>query len=80
MTTFAASDRRHRRRVGLQRGERVLGFVRQRFEDERDQLARLHQHALHLAEFLGDVFGGADGELFVELGTAFLGRADAAHA
>ena len=65
--------RRHRRGVGLQRGERGLGLVGQRLEDEADELAGLHQHALHLAELLGDVLGGADRELLVELG-APLGR------
>ena len=63
----------HRRGVGLQGGEGGLGLLRQRLEDEADQLAGLHQHALHLAELLGDVLGGADRELLVELG-ASLGR------
>ena len=70
--------RRHRRGVGLQCGERLLRLVGQRLEDEADELARLHQHALHLAEFLGDVLGGADGELLVEFGPPFLGAAEAA--
>ncbi len=71
--------RSHRCCVGLQGGERFLRFVGERLEDERDQLARLHQHALHLAEFLGDVLRCADGELLVELRPTFLGRSDAAH-
>ena len=69
--------RRHRRGVGLQRGERGLRVVGQRLEDEADELTGLHQHALHLAELLGDVLGGADRELLVELGAALGGRADA---
>ena len=63
----------HRGGIGLQRGEGGLGLLRQGLEDEADQLAGLHQHALHLAELLGDVLGGADRELLVELRPA-LGR------
>ncbi len=70
----------HRCRVGLQGGERFLRLVGECFEDETDELARLHQHALHLAEFLGDVLGGADGELLVELRPPLLGRPDATNA
>ena len=69
--------RRHRSGVGLQRGERLLGLVGQPLGDEADELADLHQHALHLAQLLGDVLGGADGELLVELGAPFGGRDDA---
>ena len=68
VTTPAASVGRHRRGVGLQRGEGGLGLVGQGLDDEADELADLHQHALHLAELLGDVLGGADGELLVEGG------------
>ena len=69
--------RRHRRGVGLQRGERLLGLVGQALGDEADHLADLHQHALHLAQLGGDVLGGADGELQVELGAPLGGRDDA---
>ena len=74
-TTDAARRRGHRRGVGLQHGERPLRLVGQSLGDEADELADLHQHALHLAELLGDVLGGADGELGVERGPA-LGRRD----
>ena len=74
--TDAASDGRHRRGVGLQRGERLLRLVGQALGDEADHLADLHQHALHLAQLVGDVLGGADGELGVELGAPLGGRDD----
>ena len=67
--------RRHRRGVGLQRGERSLRLVGQALGDEADELADFHQHTLHLAELLGDVLGSADGELLVELRPP-LGRRD----
>ena len=76
----ARCERRcHRGRVCLQRGECGLGLVGQRLEDERDQLAGLHEDALHLAELLGDVLSGANRELLVELGPAFGGGSRAAH-
>ena len=85
LTTEIALDdtgskaRGHRSGIGLQRGERILGFVGQRLEDERDQLAGLHQHALHLAEFLGDVLGGSNGELLIERSSSLLVAGDAAN-
>ena len=71
--------RRHRGGISLQRGQRVLRFVRQRLEDERDQLAGLHQDALHLAELLGHVLRRADRELLVQFGSALLRRAETLH-
>ena len=47
--------RRHRLGVGLQRGQRLLGLVGQRLDDEAEQLPELHQRALHVAELAGDV-------------------------
>ena len=62
--------RRHRRHVGLQRGQRGLGLGRETLGDEGDHLARLHDGALHVAELAGDVLGGADGELLLEAARA----------
>ena len=59
--------RRHRCGVGLQRGQRLLGVVGQRLHDEAQQLAELHQRALHVAQFAGDVLRRADGEPLVHL-------------
>ncbi len=67
--------RRHWGGIGLQRGECLLGLVRQSFGDEADHLADLHQHALHLSQLIGHVGGRADGELGIQLGAA-LSRGD----
>ena len=64
----------HRRDVGLQRGQRGLGLRGQTLGDERDHLAGLHDGALHVAEHLGHVFGGANDELLLEAGALFVGR------
>ena len=58
--------RRHGRHVGLQRGERSLRFGGKAFGDEADQLARLHDGALHVPQLTGDVLGGADREPLLE--------------
>ena len=65
-TTCSARLGRHRRHVGLQRGQRRLRLGRQALGDERDHLARLHDGALHVAELPGDVLGGPDGEALLE--------------
>ena len=70
---------RHRRHVGLQRGERRLRFGRQAFGDEADQLARLHDGALHVPQLTGDVFGGADRELLLEGRSGLLVGSRSAH-
>ena len=64
--------RRHRRHVGLQAGQRFLGLGRQALGDEGHHLAQLHDGALHVAELLGHVLGGPDGELLLERGAAFV--------
>ncbi len=58
---------RHRRRIGLQGGERLLGIFRERFDDEADELGGLHQRALHLPQLPGHVLSRRDDELLVEL-------------
>ena len=63
--------RRHRRHVGLERGQRRLRLRRQALGDEADQLADLHDGALHVAQLAGDVLGRADGELLLEGGAPF---------
>ena len=62
----------HRWRVGLQCGERLLGLLRQALEDEPEQLADLHERALHLAHGGRGVLGRPDGEAGVELGALLL--------
>ena len=52
--------------VGLEAGQRLLRLVGQALGDEADQLAELHDGALHVAELVGDVLGRADGELLLE--------------
>ena len=52
--------RRHRRRIGLQGRQRLLGVLGQRLDDEAEQLAELHHRALHVAELAGDVLRRAD--------------------
>ena len=78
-TTPAASDGAIGAASACSAASAGLGLVGQPLGDEADHLAGLHQHALHLAELLGDVLGGADGELLVELGPALGRGADAAH-
>ena len=70
---------RHRRHLGLQGGQRRLGLGRQALGDEGDHLAGLHDGALHAAEDLGDVLGGLDGELLLELGPLLLVGPPAPH-
>ncbi len=47
----------HRRRVGLQRGERLAHRFGQAVVEVAGHLADLHQRALHVAEALGDLLG-----------------------
>ena len=58
----------HRRDIGLERGERGLRFGGQALGDEADELARLHDGALHVAELSCDVLGSADREPLLERG------------
>ena len=59
---------RHRRGVGLQRGERLAHRFGQAVVEVAGHLADLHQGALHVAEALGDLLGAAQLALVVELG------------
>ena len=54
---------RHRRRVLLQVGQRGADVVGQPDVEVRRHLAELHEGALHAAERLGDLLGGAQLEL-----------------
>jgi hypothetical protein len=63
----------------LQRRQRLLRGFGQTIDDEGEHLARLHDHALHVAEFTGNVFRGADLELLLELLPPRLVRRRAAH-
>ena len=58
--------RGHRRSIGLERGQGLLGTFGQGLDDEADQLTRLHHHALHLPQFAGHVLRGLDGETLLE--------------
>ncbi len=71
--------RRHRRDVGLQRREGSLGLRGQALGDEADELARLHDGALHVAELSGDVLGRADREPLLERGPCLGVLAGPAH-
>ena len=59
--------RRHRRGVGLQLGERLAHRLGQALVEVARHLAELHQGALHVPEDLGDLLGGPQLELGVEL-------------
>jgi hypothetical protein len=63
----------------LQRGECRLRFGREAFGDEADQLARLHDGALHVPQLTGDVLGGADRELLLEGRSRLLVGSRSAH-
>ena len=60
----------HRRRVRLQLGQREANRFGQPVVEVARHLPDLHQGALHVAETLGDVLGGAQLELLVELDSA----------
>ncbi|MEJ7719398.1 MAG: hypothetical protein WKF58_02660 [Ilumatobacteraceae bacterium] len=50
----------------------ALGLVGETLRDVADELADLHQHALHVAELASDVLGAADRELRAEFGAPLL--------
>ena len=68
---------RHRRRVLLQRGERVAHRLGQAVVEVARHLAELHQRALELAERGGDVGRGAELVRGVELGAPLRRRGGA---
>ena len=63
----AASSARHRRRVRLELGEGLADRLGQALVEVAGHLAELHQGALHVAERLGDLLGGAQLVRRVEL-------------
>ena len=62
-----ASSRAHRRRVGLELGQRLADRLGQTLVEVARHLAELHEGALHAPEHLGDLLRGAELELGVEL-------------
>ena len=71
---------RHRRRVLLQRRERLAHRLRQAVVEVARHLAELHQRALQLAERVGDLGGGAQLVRGVELASRRSGDAVARRA
>jgi len=65
--------RRHRRRIGMQTGERLAHRFRHAFAEVARHLAELHQRALHLAECAHDVFCFTTLEVRLEAAPCLIG-------
>ena len=66
--------RRHRRHAVLQPAEHPAGGRREPVVHVAGELPELHQHALHRAERVGDVLGGAQRQVVAELLALLPGR------